>query len=395
MNQASYDNPLRRQILSLPELVETQLETCFGPGLQELMSMAEIFDTRKIILTGCGDSYVAAIAMAPVIERYCDCFGVTVMRAVEFCRFLPKEDIGIGEPNSPLVIVISAGGGTARICEALQKANQVGAFSILLTNKQSSKAVAIAKRVYFLDTPAFPNDSPGLRSYFASLLGLVAFACRIGHVRGTLPPTAPGDFRSAIAEYVGRYAAAFESVDRQMLALAQRWADFNRFDFVADHVELASAAISADKFAECNGCFCSVSDSEDWCHINYFLKDPGQIGTVFFADKHANGFGRIVESAASAKKIGRPVLVVTNAGADAFAEGIEVCTLPDAPAGFGWLLPLMDFTPAALLAGYLAELQGEKYFRMAFAADGTPDRSNPYFNPETLTLGTSKIEIYD
>ena len=119
MNKLDFDNPIRQQTFSLTDLVEAQLEGCFGPGLKELMSMAEIFDARKIILTGCGDSYGAAIAMAPVIAKYCDCFGVQAMRTVEFTRFLSKADIGIGEPNSPLVIAISAGGGTARICEAL------------------------------------------------------------------------------------------------------------------------------------------------------------------------------------------------------------------------------------------------------------------------------------
>lgn len=395
MNKTSCDNPLRRQILSLPDLAGEQLQNCFGSKLRNLMSMAEIFDTRKIILTGCGDSYAAAIAMAPVIEKYCDCFGVEVMRIVEFCRFLSKADIGIGEPNSPLVIVISAGGNTARICEALQKANEVGAFSILVTNKEVSRAASIAKRVFYLGTPAFLNDSPGLRSYFASMLGMIAFASRMGHVRGTLPPTGPESFQTAIADYVGRFGAVFAAIDDQIFKVAERWANFQRFDFVGDDVEMASALIGADKFAECNGCFFDVSDSEDWCHINFFLKDPESIGTIFMADKNAASFGRVIESVGSAKKLGRPVLVITNALASSFIEGVEVCTVPDAPAGFEWLLPLMDFTPAALLASYIAQLQGENYFRTTYKSDGTPDSANPFFNPKTFTLSTSKVEIYD
>lgn len=395
MNKLDFDNPIRRQTFSLTDLVEAQLEGCFGPGLKELMSMAEIFDARKIILTGCGDSYGAAIAMVPVIAKYCDCFGVQAMRTVEFTRFLSKADIGIGEPNSPLVIAISAGGGTARICEALEKANQVGAFSILLTNNGESRAAKAAKRVYVVGTPPFPNDHPGLRSYFGSLVGLIAFASRMGHVRGTLPPTGPAQFKKAITDYVKSYEGVMERIDDQMFALAQRWQAFERFDFIGDDVEYGSAFFGAAKFLECNGCTVSVDDSEDWCHINYFIKNPETIGTVFMADRHAPSFGRVVESANSAHRIGRPVLVVTNADAELFDEGVEVCRLPDTPAGYEWLMPLMDYAPASILAGYVTTLKGEPFFRRALLPDGTPDPANPFANRECYTMSSSKIELYE
>lgn len=395
MNKLDFDNPIRQQTLSLIDLVEPQIEGCFGPGLRDLMSMAEIFDARKIILTGCGDSYGAAIAMAPVIEKYCDCFGVQVMRTVEFTRFLSKADIGIGEPNSPLVIAISARGGTARISEALEKANRVGAFSILLTNEPESRAAKVAKRVFFVNTPDFPNDHPGLRSYFASLVGLIAFASRMGHVRGTLPPTGPGSFKKAITDYVKSYQGVIEKMDDQMFALAQKWQKFDRFDFVGDGVEFGSAFFGAAKFLECNGCTVSIDDSEDWCHINYFLKDPGSIGTVFMADRHAPSFGRVVESVNSAHRIGRPVLVVTNADAGAFESGVEVCRLPETPDGYEWLMPLMDYAPASILAGYITCLSGEPFFRRNLLPDGSPDPSNPFANRACFTMGNSKVEIYE
>ena len=282
MKSEQFDNPIRRQVFDLPGLTQVQLESCFGHGLKDLMTMAEIFDARKIILTGCGDSYAAAVAMAPVVERYCDCFGVQAMRAIDFTRLLPKDQIGIGEPNSPLVIAISAGGGTARICEVLEKANAVGAFSILMTNNPESRAAKLAKRVYCMGTPDFPDKGPGLRSYFASLIGLIAFANRLGHVRGTLPPTAPGDFQAAIRSHMEAFTQVLESVDEQMFQLAQQWQSFTRFDFIGDGEEFGSAFFGAAKFLEANGCTVSVDDSEDWCHINYFLKDRPSVGRYWW-----------------------------------------------------------------------------------------------------------------
>lgn len=393
MEKLKFDNPIRQQVLSLPSLVEDQLTGCFGPGLKDLMTMAEIFDARKIILTGCGDSYAAAVAMAPVVEKYCDCFGVKAMRAIDFTRFLPKEQIGIGEPNSPLVIAISMGGNTARVCEALEKANAVGAFSILMTNNPNSPAAEKAKRVYTVGTPAFPNAYPGLRSYFGTLVGLVAFASRLGHVRGTLPPTGPKDFQNAIRAYVGDWGQILDQMDDQMFHLAENWSQFTRFEFIGDGVEWGSAFFGAAKFLECAGSTVSVDDSEDWCHIGYFQKDPQTIGTVIMADKNSPAYGRERETAASACAIGRPVLVVTNGPKEDFPVEAQVCRIPEAPEGFAWLLPLMDYVPAALLAGYVSAMQKEPFFRGAFQGNGS-DAENPFTNLENYTLSTSKIEIF-
>lgn len=392
MNKLEFDNPIRRQVMSLPEMVEQQLLGCFGSGLRDLMTFAEIFDARKIILTGCGDSYAAAVAMAPVLEKYCDCFGVKVMRAIEFTRFLPKENIGIGEPNSPLVIAISASGGSARICEVLEKANQVGAFSILMTNNKESRAAQYAKRVYVVGTPEFPDRSPGLRSYFGSLVGLIAFASRLGHVRGTLPPTGPGAFQNAIREYVGQFGEVLGQIDDQMFQLACRWKDIEKFDFIGDGVEYGSAYFGAAKMIECNGGTAATDDSEDWCHINYFLKHPEKIGTVVMADETAPSYGRIRETVASAVSIGRPVLVVTNGKREDFPQEAEVCVIPGTPEGYGWLMPLMDYVPVSLLAGYLSELQHEPFFRRSLDASG--DETNPFANRYKNTMRDSKIEIF-
>ena len=159
-------------------------------------------------------------------------------------------------------------------------------------------------------------------------------------------------------------------------------------------MEFGSAFFGAAKFLECNGCTVSVDDSEDWCHINYFLKDPETIGTVVMADKNSPAYGRERETAASAVAIGRPVLVVTNGAREDFDPGAVVCALPEAPEGFEWMLPLMDYVPASLLAGYISALQGEPFFRRAFAQDGAVDTANPFANRACYTMSTSKIEIF-
>ena len=62
----------------------------------------------------------------------------------------------------------------------------------------------------------------------------------------------------------------------------------------------------------------------------------------------------------------------------AVAAEISPSTIPDAPEGFGWMLPLLDYIPAALLAGYLSAFGGSSR-----SIGGEEDRTD-----------NSKIEIY-
>lgn len=395
MNKAAYDNPIRKQVMSLPDLVTVQLDKCFDEQkLQNLMSMLEIFDARSILITGCGDSYAAAGAMAPVLQKYCGVFHCDAIEAIDFTRLTEKADIGIGEPNSPFVIAISANGGTARIVEVLQKADELGAFPILITNNAVSRAAAAAKHMYCTDTPAMENDFPGLRSYFANLLSLISIACRMGHVRGILSPEAPEIWKAAICQYVESYRDALVRIDDQMFELAQKWKDFERFDFIGDGPGLCSALFSMEKFIECTGTACNYDDSEDWCHIDFFLKDPESVGTVVYADKNAPSFSRIVETVDSAVKINRPVLVITDADPACFPAGATVCTIPSTPAGFAWLAPVMDYAPASILAGYCCTLASRKFFNAYDPATNVYDRSGVFFADGVMTTGTSQIEIY-
>ncbi|EHI58222.1 hypothetical protein [Hungatella hathewayi] len=127
INKKDYANPLGNQVLSLVDLVDAQLDICFSEEvLHPLMSMAEIFNVRKIYITGCGDSIAAAGAMAGVLLAYTGVFHCEAVEPMEFARFMKLEDVGSGEPDSPLVIAISAGGGTARIREILKKGQRDG-----------------------------------------------------------------------------------------------------------------------------------------------------------------------------------------------------------------------------------------------------------------------------
>ena len=55
------ENALIRQVLSLPELIEQQYND-LEPKARKALTTPEIFGIQRIVLTGCGDSYAAALA---------------------------------------------------------------------------------------------------------------------------------------------------------------------------------------------------------------------------------------------------------------------------------------------------------------------------------------------
>lgn len=388
-------NPLCNQVWSLRDLVDEQVENSFlNEQLYEALPISNCFDIRKIILTGAGDSYVAAIAMKQVFEKYVDAMlGVDAPDLMSFNRYTTAADIGIGEPNSPLVVGISAGGSTSRVVETLAKANELGGYSLALTNNADSVVAQEAKVKVVTNTPSIDKDFPGLRSYFANLITLAAIASRLGHVRGVIGPEDSQIWKDTIKDHVYKVFEDLEAIDQVMNDLAKEWKSFTRFDFIGDGPALASAMFGQYKLYECVGEVAYSDDSEDWCHINYFVKNPETVGTVVYAYSDQPSFSRLQETIWSALQIGRPVLVITDDKTliDPRATIIE---LPEPPAEFTWLRPIVDFIPVSLLVGYISDHGSKRYFNSYNLDTYEVEPHDNMVGQDKMTIANSKIDYY-
>ena len=388
-------NPLCNQVWSLRDLVDEQVENSFlNEQLYEALPISNCFDIRKIILTGAGDSYVAAIAMKQVFEKYVDAMlGVDAPDLMNFNRYTTAADIGIGEPNSPLVVGISAGGSTSRVVETLAKANELGGYSLALTNNADSVVAQEAKVKVVTNTPSIDKDFPGLRSYFANLITLAAIASRLGHVRGVIGPEDSQIWKDTIKDHVYKVFEDLEAIDQVMNDLAKEWKSFTRFDFIGDGPALASAMFGQYKLYECVGEVAYSDDSEDWCHINYFVKNPETVGTVVYAYSDQPSFSRLQETIWSALQIGRPVLVITDDKTliDPRATIIE---LPEPPAEFTWLRPIVDFIPVSLLVGYISDHGSKRYFNSYNLDTYEVEPHDNMVGQDKMTIANSKIDYY-
>ena len=121
------ENALIRQVLSLPELIEQQYND-LEPKARKALSTPEIFGIQRIVLTGCGDSYAAALATKHAFEMLTN-LPCEVVPAIELSRLYSRKQLGFA-PCNPLVIAVSNSGSVVRVAEAIQAARKHGAFAL-------------------------------------------------------------------------------------------------------------------------------------------------------------------------------------------------------------------------------------------------------------------------
>ena len=102
-----YDNPMSRQVESLPELMEQQYDD-LEPKTRKVLSFQEIYNIQRIVLTGCGDSLAAAMATKHAFEMLTG-IPTEVVTAIELGRFYCERHLGI-DCRNPLVIAVSNSG---------------------------------------------------------------------------------------------------------------------------------------------------------------------------------------------------------------------------------------------------------------------------------------------
>ena len=67
MNKMDFDSALRRQVMSLPELMRQQYAD-LEPKTRTVLSTPEIFNIQRIVLTGCGDKATESSSAAADVD---------------------------------------------------------------------------------------------------------------------------------------------------------------------------------------------------------------------------------------------------------------------------------------------------------------------------------------
>jgi glucosamine--fructose-6-phosphate aminotransferase (isomerizing) len=351
---ADLDNPMKAQVFSIPDFLREQY-VLLEPAVRRILSTPEIFSIQRIILTGCGDSYAAALAVKGAFERMVP-VPVEVVKVLDLARFYDKDRIGFA-PYNPLVIAVSNSGSVARINEAVQRLTGLGAFSLGITGNPSSPLAQHASRILPLKLPPFVS-APGTRSYIASLLSLLLIAIRLGEVRGRYTMDYAMAMREDILKQADNLERLLPDMDRKTRTLAEAWRPLEAWDFIGSGDDYGSAWYGHAKVFEATGQYAMRCNSEEWLHLNFFARKTTQIGTVVIASADNMAMSRTREAITYMQALERPLALISDADWDDFdTQGISFVKTPS--KGYPESIPITQCTPISLLVGYVMTLLGE------------------------------------
>ncbi|WP_373214475.1 SIS domain-containing protein [Ruminococcus sp. 5_1_39BFAA] len=355
---SKYDNPMSRQVESLPELIKQQYED-LEPKTRTVLSFQEIFNIQRIVLTGCGDSYAAAMATKHAFEML-TAIPTEVVPAIELSRFYCEKHMGI-DCRNPLVISVSNSGTGARVAEAVQRARKHGCYVLGVTGNMESPLAQNSDKVLKLEIPSF-EDAPGTRSYLVSVMALLLLAVRFGEVRGKYTMDQAMDYRYDIENQGKLLEKLLPEMKMSCEKVAEEWKDFPCYDFVGAGFDYATAWFGQAKILEATGKFAMHINSEEWFHLNFFARDARHMGTVLVANTTNPAMSRNREMLKYANELHRPMVVITDGSEEDFGgEKAEYIKVP-APK-YPISMPLTHFAPVCLIASYISVLIGEKYGR--------------------------------
>ncbi len=354
MNKEDFSNAMRDQVFSLPELIREQY-AYLEPASRNVLSTPEIFDIQHIILVGLGDSYAACFGMKYMFEILTG-KKTEVMNALELSRYYEKKNLG-GAPHDPLVIAVSNSGKVARLGEALERVRKYGAFVLSITSNEDSVVGKNSDRILKLSIPKFPS-APGTRSYLVSELALLLLAIRIGEVRGRYTMDVAKSYRKDILKQADELEKLLPEMDNKMFEMAVKWENMHHFDFVGAGFDYATAFFGMAKVFEAIGDFATLTNSEEWLHLNFFMKNIKEIATIIVANTTNPAASRNNETIKYAYELGRPLLVITDGDEKDFGVNCDYVKVPK--TDYPYTMPLTQFAPMSLLFGYMMKMRGER-----------------------------------
>jgi glucosamine--fructose-6-phosphate aminotransferase (isomerizing) len=351
------DNTMTAQVESLPDLIRAEFNT-LDSRVRLLLDHNDCLSIKRIVITGCGDSYMAGLAAELAFERLAGIptEPMTAMQAARYGLLYQPRMF----PRNPLVVGISVSGTVARTREAVAIARAEGALTVALTANPQAPLAQAAEKMLDCRVPDFAF-APGVRSYRVSLLALYLLAIRLAEVAGRLNQDEANGLRRELKNSADAIEATIAAVRDQARALAEATAAQKMFVFIGDGPNLATAQFSAAKVIEAAGRHALGQETEEWAHLQYFVNVETQTPT-FLISPGGRGHGRAAELVEPIKRVGRLLAAVVPAGDKAIAPQAD------------WVLPVVGqvreiFTPMVypvageLFAAYLAEITGEPFFR--------------------------------
>ncbi|MDX1687503.1 MAG: SIS domain-containing protein [Candidatus Promineifilaceae bacterium] len=370
--------------------VDAQVEETITPELARRVS--------RIYLTGCGDSYFAAIAARLFYDRYVG-LPVEPVEGMEFSRYVAPYALS----DDALVIVISNSGRVSRTVEAAIQSRRRGATTIAATAyadrplaQEADAAIlgslpnvratlanletavsdgALSGDIWDLSEPgaaqrlaqtigiggSFQLLMLGLGAYYASVLILYLVGLRLAVLRGRLTAAEAEQLRARIAASIDDVTTTADRLRDPVSRLARTFRDHDTFLFLGSGPSYATALLSAAKLFEQPHLNGVPQQLEEWAHQQFFFTRPDG-PPIFVVVPPGDSRDRALEQIAGSQQVGATVVAICDAE-DEEIIGVADHALPifvRRPETFSEALtPLTYVVPGQLFAFAMLEVRGQ------------------------------------
>lgn len=351
------ENAMIAQVESLPDLIRSEFKD-LDARARTVLTHDELLSTKRVVITGCGDSHMAGVATELAFEQIAG-IPTEPMRAMTAARYaapyLPQMF-----PLNPLVLGISVSGTVTRTREAVKLAGERGARTIAITGNPDSPLAGVAQKILDCRIPDFAW-APGVRSYRISLLALLLLAIRLGEVNERYSQGDANAMREELKNTADAIEATIEAVNDRTRELAEQFAEYGNFVFVGDGPNFATAMFGAAKVIEAAGKHAMGQDTEEWAHLQYFTSiDPNT--PTFVISPGYRGHNRMAEVVDPMKRVRRSIVAVVPDGDEVIAPDADY-VLPVAGSVREAFTPMVYPIASELFAAHLSDVIGEPFFR--------------------------------
>lgn len=353
------ENAMIAQVESLPELIRSEFKD-LDARARTVLTHDELLSTKRVVITGCGDSHMAGVATELAFEQLAG-IPTEPMRAMQAARYaapyLPQMF-----PQNPLVLGISVSGTVTRTREAVKLAGERGARTIAITGNPDSPLAGVAQKILDCSIPEFAW-APGVRSYRISLLALLLLAIRLGEVNERYSQGEANAMREELKNTADAIEATIEAVSDRTRELAERFAEYGNFVFVGDGPNFATAMFGAAKVIEAAGKHALGQETEEWAHLQYFTSIDPETPTFVISPGY-RGHTRMAEVIEPMKRVRRSIVAVVPDGDEVIAPDADY-VLPVAGSVREAFTPMVYPVASELFAAHLSDVIGEPFFRTA------------------------------
>ena len=280
-----------------------QLTRPFAQQIGTVLSPAEWAAVKNVYLTGDGDSYHASCALEMAFETLADvgCRPMSAQRFVDYgAQWMRQQS---------LVLATSASGGTQRVVQAIERAKDYGALSVAVTGTPDSPVARAADRAIVVELP-HKERSPGIRTYQASLMGLLLVAIQLGEMQGKQSQPEADALRQELVALADVVDATNAAVKEPCQQVAETVAAAPALVMLGSGPSYGTALFSAAKLVEAAGVFAMGQDLEEWWHVERFAYPVDM--PVFVIAPPGRSHWRAGEVAATARGLGRRVIAVAH-----------------------------------------------------------------------------------